>query len=173
MVLPAASNTVTLVSMCGSSMRPGLRDLHAEDVEDPVPSLDGALGHRTKRTDQLGVPIRATESERPHELLWLDRLQGRDGRPWPFTRRRLGRVPAEQPAPPRPQGRRAPVRPPPHFATWLEDAGIPSRVIDELMGRRRSDRARVSPMGALYREITPGRPISTHAVGARRSLDRG
>src|SRR6266567_4373599 len=68
MVLPAASNTVTLVSMCGSSMRPGLRDLHAEDVEDPVPSLDGALGHRTKRTDQLGVPIRATESERPHEL---------------------------------------------------------------------------------------------------------
>ncbi len=99
-----------------------------------MPSLDGALGHRTKRTDQLGVPIRATESERPHELLWLDRLQGRDGRPWPFTRRRLGRVPAEQPAPPRPQGRRAPVRPPPHFATWLEDAGIPSRVIDELMG---------------------------------------
>src|SRR6266540_3676642 len=42
------------------------------------------------------------------------------------------------------------------FATWLEDAGIPSRVIDELMGHEggRVERG-VSPMGALYRETTP------------------
>ena len=41
------------------------------------------------------------------------------------------------------------------FATWLEDAGIPSRVIDELMGHvgGRMERG-VSPMGALYRETT-------------------
>jgi integrase len=44
------------------------------------------------------------------------------------------------------------------FATWLEDASIPSRVIDELMGHAsgRSDRsAGGSPMGRLYRETTP------------------
>ena len=43
------------------------------------------------------------------------------------------------------------------FATWLEDAAIPSRVIDELMdhagGRR--DRGGGSPMGRVYRETTP------------------
>jgi hypothetical protein len=39
------------------------------------------------------------------------------------------------------------------LATWLEDAGIPSRVIDELLGHAggRMERG-VSPMGALYRE---------------------
>jgi integrase len=43
------------------------------------------------------------------------------------------------------------------FATWLEDAGIPSRVIDELMGHAggRRDRVGGSPMGRVYRETTP------------------
>jgi len=44
------------------------------------------------------------------------------------------------------------------FATWLEDAGIPSRVIDELMGHVGSKRERAqgaSPMGKVYRETTP------------------
>ena len=43
------------------------------------------------------------------------------------------------------------------FATWLEDAGIPSRVIDELMGHTggRHDRGGSSPMGRIYRETTP------------------
>jgi integrase len=44
------------------------------------------------------------------------------------------------------------------FATWLEDAAIPSRVIDELMGHasgRRDPSAAGSPMGRIYRETTP------------------
>jgi integrase len=44
------------------------------------------------------------------------------------------------------------------FATWLEDAAIPSRVIDELMGHasgRRDRGAGGSPMGRIYRETTP------------------
>jgi integrase len=43
------------------------------------------------------------------------------------------------------------------FATWLEDAGIPSRVIDEVMGHAdgRRDHASGSPMGRIYRETTP------------------
>jgi integrase len=44
------------------------------------------------------------------------------------------------------------------FATWLEDAAIPSRVIDELMGHaggRRDRGVAGSPMGRVYRETTP------------------
>jgi integrase len=44
------------------------------------------------------------------------------------------------------------------FATWLEDAGVPARVIDELMGHQASSRAgqqRGSAMGAHYRHTTP------------------
>jgi len=42
--------------------------------------------------------------------------------------------------------------------TWLEDAGIPSRVIDELMGHssgRHAGGGDGSPMGRVYRETTP------------------
>jgi len=43
------------------------------------------------------------------------------------------------------------------FATWLEDGGIPARVIDELMGHEPSRRgdAGVSRIGASYRHTTP------------------
>jgi Uncharacterized conserved protein (COG2071)/Phage integrase family len=44
------------------------------------------------------------------------------------------------------------------FATWLEDAGIPARVIDEVMGHEASGRTgqqRGSAMGAHYRHTTP------------------
>jgi integrase len=42
------------------------------------------------------------------------------------------------------------------FATWLEDAAIPSRVIDELMGHESGGAGSdTSRMGALYRETTP------------------
>jgi integrase len=44
------------------------------------------------------------------------------------------------------------------YATWLEDAGIPARVIDELMGHEatgRSGQHRGSVMGTHYRHTTP------------------
>ena len=44
------------------------------------------------------------------------------------------------------------------FLTWLEDAGIPARVIDELMGHERSRRGELdggSRIGARYRHTTP------------------
>ena len=47
------------------------------------------------------------------------------------------------------------------FSTWLEDAGIPARVIDELMGHQasgRSGRHQASAMGAHYRHTTPRWP---------------
>jgi Phage integrase family len=45
------------------------------------------------------------------------------------------------------------------FATWLEDDGVPTRVIDELMGHAATRRPswasdRGSPMGAVYRHTT-------------------
>jgi integrase len=42
------------------------------------------------------------------------------------------------------------------FATWLEDAGIPARVIDEVMGHEATSRTgqRGSAMGAHYRHTT-------------------
>jgi integrase len=57
------------------------------------------------------------------------------------------------------------------FATWLEDAGIPARVIDELMGHEASTRGAQhlgSTMGAHYRHTTPemaGRVVT--AIQAR------
>jgi hypothetical protein len=44
------------------------------------------------------------------------------------------------------------------YATWLEDAGIPARVIDELMGHQASSRGGHlggSAIGAQYRHTTP------------------
>jgi integrase len=45
------------------------------------------------------------------------------------------------------------------FATWLEDGGIPGRVIDELMGHRAAraggGEGRGSGIGAVYRHLTP------------------
>jgi Phage integrase family len=44
------------------------------------------------------------------------------------------------------------------YATWLEDAGIPARVIDELMGHEATGRSRQrqgSAMGAHYRHTIP------------------
>jgi len=40
------------------------------------------------------------------------------------------------------------------YATWLEDAGIPSRVIDELMGHA-GGQHEGSPMARIYRHTTP------------------
>jgi hypothetical protein len=47
------------------------------------------------------------------------------------------------------------------FSTWLEDAGIPARVIDELMGHGRSRRGELdggSRIGLHYRHTTPEMP---------------
>jgi len=67
--------------------------------------------------------------------------------------------------------RQRPVQPPPHLRHVARGRRHPLTRHRWADGpRRRPNRARVSPMGALYQEITPSRPISTHAVGARRSL---
>jgi hypothetical protein len=59
------------------------------------------------------------------------------------------------------------------FATWLEDAGIPARVIDEVMGHEATSRVsqqRGSAMGAHYRHTSPemGARISTGSSSASR-----
>ena len=42
------------------------------------------------------------------------------------------------------------------YATWLEDAGIPARVIDEVMGHAGSHRGgEGSAIGLRYRHTTP------------------
>jgi hypothetical protein len=44
------------------------------------------------------------------------------------------------------------------FSTWLEDAGIPARVIDELMGHQASGRSgshQASAIGTDHRNTTP------------------
>jgi hypothetical protein len=56
------------------------------------------------------------------------------------------------------------------FATWLEDAGIPARVIDELMGHEASTRGAQhlgSTMGAHYRHTSP--EMATRVVTAIQS----
>jgi hypothetical protein len=53
------------------------------------------------------------------------------------------------------------------FSTWLEDAGIPARVIDEVMGHQasgRSGRHQGSTIGAHYRHTTP--EMAARLVGA-------
>jgi integrase len=53
------------------------------------------------------------------------------------------------------------------YATWLEDAGIPARVIDELMGHEATGRSRQhqgSAMGAHYRHTIP--EMAARAVDA-------
>jgi integrase len=53
------------------------------------------------------------------------------------------------------------------YATWLEDAGIPARVIDELMGHEATGRTgqhRGSAMGAHYRHTTP--EMATRVIDA-------
>jgi integrase len=53
------------------------------------------------------------------------------------------------------------------FSTWLEDAGIPARVIDELMGHQRSRHEELdggSRIGARYRHTTP--EMATRVVNA-------
>jgi integrase len=53
------------------------------------------------------------------------------------------------------------------FSTWLEDAGIPARVIDELMGHQRSRHGELdggSRIGARYRHTTS--EMATRVVAA-------
>jgi integrase len=53
------------------------------------------------------------------------------------------------------------------FSTWLEDAGIPARVIDELMGHKRSRHGELdggSRIGARYRHTTPEMAVRVAAA---------
>jgi integrase len=60
------------------------------------------------------------------------------------------------------------------FSTWLEDEGIPARVIDELMGHQRSRSGELdggSRVGARYRHTTPQMAARViHAVDRRLAL---
>jgi Multicopper oxidase len=54
------------------------------------------------------------------------------------------------------------------FSTWLEDEGIPARVIDEPRGHQRSRRGELeggSRIGARYRHTTPEMAAQGHASG--------
>jgi Phage integrase family len=85
----------------------------------------------------------------------------------PSSRSTPWRAPAATGSSPRPSAAPAPTAPPSSrcahdfrhtYATWLEDAGIPARVIDELMGHEATSRTgqhRGSAMGAHYRHTTP------------------
>jgi hypothetical protein len=62
------------------------------------------------------------------------------------------------------------------FSTWLEDAGIPARVIDELMGHERSRRGDLeggSRIGARYRHTTPEMAVRVAAVIPASARGRG
>jgi integrase len=53
------------------------------------------------------------------------------------------------------------------FSTWLEDAGLPARVIDELMGHQRSRHGELdggSRIGVRYRHTTDA--MAARVVGA-------
>jgi integrase len=57
------------------------------------------------------------------------------------------------------------------FSTWLEDAGVPARVIDELMGHERSRRGELeggSRIGARYRHTTPEMAVRVAAAIQKR-----
>ena len=59
------------------------------------------------------------------------------------------------------------------FSTWLEDAGIPARVIDELMGHERSRRGELeggSRIGARYRHTTPEMAVRVGAAVQERMV---
>jgi integrase len=64
------------------------------------------------------------------------------------------------------------------FATWLEDEGIPARVIDELMGHAAARRPSwgsdgASAMGAVYRHTTAAMEDRVvEAVNARLAVAR-
>jgi integrase len=57
------------------------------------------------------------------------------------------------------------------FSTWLEDAGIPAQVIDELMGHERSRHGELeggSRIGARYRHTTPEMAVRISAAIQKR-----
>jgi integrase len=57
------------------------------------------------------------------------------------------------------------------FSTWLEDAGVPARMIDELMGHERSRRGELeggSRIGARYRHSTPEMAVRVAAAIQKR-----
>jgi integrase len=60
------------------------------------------------------------------------------------------------------------------FSTWLEDAGIPARVIDEVMGHQRSRHGELdggSRVGARYRHTTDAMALRVvDAIEARLAI---